>query len=182
MKALTAQQPWAWAIFHGKNVENRTQLWGYRGTLLIHAGLRWSERGAVDDRVVGKFVDERSRNGLLDDVTEMVEDFELSKSDVGPVGAVLGTVELVDVHPAAGCCAPWGESAYVEHGVGGRRRVTHLVLEDPRLLPVPIPCVGALGLWTPPVDVVDAVTAARRRGNTVPTSRVASVAAGSCAR
>lgn len=28
MKALTVQQPWAWAIIHGgKTVENRTQLW-----------------------------------------------------------------------------------------------------------------------------------------------------------
>jgi hypothetical protein len=45
MKALTVQQPWAWAIFHGKDIENRTQLWTYRGPLAIHAGARWSELG-----------------------------------------------------------------------------------------------------------------------------------------
>jgi hypothetical protein len=39
MRALTVQQPWAWAIVHGgKDVENRTQAWGYRGPLAIHAG------------------------------------------------------------------------------------------------------------------------------------------------
>ncbi|MBB3041198.1 hypothetical protein [Nocardioides soli] len=46
MKALTVQQPWAWAIVHGgKDVENRTQAWSYRGLLAIHAGARWSDRG-----------------------------------------------------------------------------------------------------------------------------------------
>ena len=35
MKALTVQQPWAWAIIHaGKTVENRTQRWwSYRGPI-----------------------------------------------------------------------------------------------------------------------------------------------------
>lgn len=46
MKALTVQQPWAWAIVEGgKDVENRTQVWSYRGSLAIHAGARISERG-----------------------------------------------------------------------------------------------------------------------------------------
>ncbi|SLH41428.1 Uncharacterised protein [Mycobacteroides abscessus subsp. massiliense] len=44
MKALTIQQPWAWAIFNGKNIENRAQLWGYRGKIAVHAGARLSER------------------------------------------------------------------------------------------------------------------------------------------
>jgi hypothetical protein len=39
MKALSIQQPWAWAILTGrKRVENRTWLTHYRGPLLIHAG------------------------------------------------------------------------------------------------------------------------------------------------
>lgn len=33
MKALSVQQPWAWAIFNGKPVENRTWPTGYRGQL-----------------------------------------------------------------------------------------------------------------------------------------------------
>jgi hypothetical protein len=51
------------------------------------------------------------------------------------------------------------ESAYVEHGGRERRRITHLVLENPRSLVEPIPCKGALGLWTPPADVVSALKA-----------------------
>ncbi len=39
MKALTIQQPWAWAIARGpKRVENRKRLTSHRGPLLIHAG------------------------------------------------------------------------------------------------------------------------------------------------
>lgn len=141
MKALTVQQPWAWAIIHGgKLIENRTQLWSYRGPLAIHAGARWSDRG---DRspLVQAAANGRSLTGALD------------------MGAILGVVNLVDCHPDAGCCRPWGESAYVEHGGRERRRITHLVLESPRPLAEPIPCRGALGLWTPPADIVEQLQA-----------------------
>jgi len=37
MKALSLMQPMAWAIFHGKDVENRTWKTNYRGRILIHA-------------------------------------------------------------------------------------------------------------------------------------------------
>lgn len=37
VKALSVKQPWAWCIFNGKNVENRTWRTKYRGKLFIHA-------------------------------------------------------------------------------------------------------------------------------------------------
>jgi hypothetical protein len=38
MKALSIQQPWAWAIVFGpKAIENRSRRFHYRGPLLIHA-------------------------------------------------------------------------------------------------------------------------------------------------
>ena len=40
-----------------------------------------------------------------------------------------------------------------------RRRITHLILENPRPLAEPIPCKGALGLWTPPADIVEQLQA-----------------------
>lgn len=143
MKALTVQQPWAWAIFNGKNVENRTQLWSYRGPLAIHAGARDSDRGWDSPLVQAAFnAAGRPTAGL---------DF----------GVFLGVVDLVDVHPDAGCCAPWGESAYIEHGGRERRRIVHLVLENPRPLAEPIPCSGQLGLWTPPADILEQLQAVR---------------------
>lgn len=129
MRALTVQQPWAWAIFNGKNVENRTALWAYRGPLAIHAGLRASARGFGDRRILA--IDRGNKA-----VHEIV------------YGAIIGLVDLVDVHPDAGCCRPWGESTY-----GTRRQITHLVLERPREFAEPILCKGALGLWTPPPEL-----------------------------
>jgi hypothetical protein len=149
MKALTVQQPWAWAIFNGKNIENRTQLWKYRGPLAIHAGQRWSDRGGDSDLVTKAWF-----NTPLTDCVALTSLGLSSQQHRFTYGAILGTVEVVDLHPDAGCCQPWGESAYVEHGGRERRRIAHLVLEDPRPLAEPISCVGALGLWTPPIDVI----------------------------
>lgn len=136
MRCLTVRQPWAWAIFNGKNIENRTAAWRYRGPLAIHAGAGWSERG---DRspLIHQAAQGRSLSGSL--VTS----------------AVIGVAYLVDIHPDARCCRPWGESEYVETGGRKRRNVMHLVLEDPRLLPEPVPCRGALGLWSLPADIAE---------------------------
>ena len=146
MKALTVQQPWAWAIFNGKNIENRTQLWRYRGPLAIHAGERESQRGWASP-----LVDQAIRA-----LPRVPDRYGQMRRGIHH-GAILGVVDLVDVHPDAGCCTPWGESSYVEHGGRERRRIVHLVLENPVSFLDPIPCKGALGLWTPPADVLDQI-------------------------
>lgn len=144
MRALTVQQPWAWAIMQGgKAIENRTQRWKYRGPLAIHAGARWSDRGDDSDLVHAHWHSDHHCDGGQLPRHEFV------------MGAIIGVVDLVDAHPDTGCCRPWGESAYTEHGGRERRAITHLVLEDPRLLTEPIPCRGLLGLWTPPDDVIE---------------------------
>lgn len=136
MKAITVQQPWAWAIIYGgKLVENRTQMTHYRGPLAIHAGKRWSERGA---RIVPEIAGPWQKSW-----TDPI-------GDAGPVpaGVLIGVVDLVDCHEEAGCCAPWGERTH--HGL--RRRLTHLVLENPRPLPEPIPAAGHVWLWNVDLD------------------------------
>lgn len=152
MKALTVQQPWAWAIFHGKDIENRTQQWSYRGPLALHAGARWSDRGDSSDLV---------HKAFHEAYPQFRSSIQCGRLPQWPFtfGAIIGLVDLVDCHPDAGCCKPWGESAYVEHGGRERRHITHLVLENPRELAEPIPCKGALGLWTPPADIVDRLAA-----------------------
>lgn len=45
MKCISIRQPWAWAIFHGKDVENRLWSTKYRGDLLIHAGQKIDQDG-----------------------------------------------------------------------------------------------------------------------------------------
>ncbi|HEY0889356.1 MAG TPA: hypothetical protein VGE38_07085 [Nocardioides sp.] len=141
---MTVQQPWAWAIVHGgKDVENRTQAWSYRGPLAIHAGSRISQRG-VESPLIDAAFHRRPHEVPLSDIR-----------GCEALGAIIGVVDMVDAHwcygdpEDVGCCKPWGEVEYVEHGGRTRRDVVHLVLENPRPLAEPIPARGRLGLWTP---------------------------------
>ena len=146
MKALTVQQPWAWAIVHGgKDVENRTQVWKHRGPLAIHAGTRWSPRGGRSGLVWDAL---RDRFGWPVGPTAARDDDRSGFDAIRPLGAVIGVVDLMDVHLAEdGCCeSPWAEREYVEHGGRVRRQITHLVLERSRPV-APVLARGALGLW-----------------------------------
>jgi len=160
MKALTVRQPWAWAIIHGgKDVENRTQAWSYRGPLAIHAGAQPSGRGMMSELVNAVYLDWCMNQDVLPERSF-------------PLGVIIGVVDLVGVHQAENtgsdldqlmgvntCCdSVWAERQYVEAGGKVRRQLVHLELENPR--PVdPIPCTGRLGLWTPPADVLEQLQA-----------------------
>lgn len=145
VRAITVKQPWAWAIAHGgKLIENRSQGTRYRGLLLIHAGKAWSMRGENDPHV------REAWRAIHPELGGAIGYQDLHV----PLGAVIAVAQLVDSHPDAGCCRPWGESSYTEAGGRERTAVHHLVLEDVVPLPEPVPCRGALGLWRPPADVV----------------------------
>lgn len=126
-KALTVKQPWAWAIIHGgKDVENRSRPTKYRGLLHIHAGKGWVDEG----------IDAIGIEALPDSYDEFL------------AGKVIGTVEVVDCHPAHECkqeeefgsfdvkrCSEWA--------MGGNY---HWVLANPQ--PVePFEAKGMLGIW-----------------------------------
>ena len=134
MKALTLAQPWAWAVFHAdppKLVENRTRITSHRGPLAIHAGRRFSGRGWGNPIIREQY---RAR---------VIEGGETTH-----FGAVLGIVNLVDVHPDAGCCRPWGESEYIEASGRTRLAIVHLVFEDPKPLDPPLVDIrGREWLW-----------------------------------
>lgn len=137
MKAITVRQPWAKAIIYGgKDIENRSRniAGDYRGTVAIHAGLTPDHTGWVTS-----------------------EAYKLTTTMGGGVGfgygVVLGLVDLVDVHHHTSCpthhvdapwplCSPWAN-----------REGYHLVLMNPRPLPVPIPATGRLGLWNMPATI-----------------------------
>lgn len=150
------RQPWAWAIAEAdehptvaKVTENRTggpNRWRYRGPLLVHAGLGWSDRGADSELVKSLYV-QGATWGMVGRLQREAFTF----------GAVLCVAELADAHPAAGCCEPWGEQHYVDATGRLRTDVVHLVLEDVRRLPEPIPCTGRLGLWHPSPELAATV-------------------------
>lgn len=161
MRVLTVQQPWAWAIFHGKDVENRTTAWGYRGPLAIHAGTRLSQRGLSSPVVHEAAIRDRHDDEGARWLAASGDPRGLAR------GAILGVVDLVDVHTAhlnLACCrhegrtSPWAEVTYHEHGGKVRRDIVHLVLRDARAFATPIPNVkGRLGLWTPDEDLTEAI-------------------------
>lgn len=154
MRALTVRQPWAWAIIHsGKDVENRTQAWSYRGPVAIHAGVRWSDRGGESDAIARAWAIERRIKPEWGDKC-----YPLPREDLFPTSAFVGVVDLVDVHHVSAlnsgeilCCdSPWAEHQYdPRHGGLRRRNLVHLELANPRPFVKPIPARGRLGLWTP---------------------------------
>ena len=91
MKAISIQQPWAWAILHaGKDVENRTWNTHFRGLIAIHAPARrrqedWWPRGAPRPSE-----DELHLSAIVG-IAEMVDVVEKSRSKWfgGPFGFVL---------------------------------------------------------------------------------------------
>lgn len=147
VRAITVKQPWAWAIAHGgKTIENRSRGTKFRGLILIHAGASWSDRGGRDDRVLDAWwgAGPRPRHASLEAAHYRTR-------------AVIAVAELVDSHPDAACCRPWGESQYSEASGRTRTDVHHLVLANVLALPDPVPATGALGLWRPTPDLLDAV-------------------------
>ena len=80
MKALSLTQPMAWALFHGKDIENRTWNTSYRGRLYVHASRKL-------DRVHYKWIaDRQGRLGVdLPDPDDLV------------FGAIIGEITLVSV-------------------------------------------------------------------------------------
>lgn len=145
MKALTVKQPWAWAIFNGKDVENRTTMWKYRGPLAIHAGAGWSDRGASSPLIVNA----SAKVGGPETYHSFGDPFVVEQDRCFEFGVILGTVDLVDVHVATPrCCESlWAEDQYVQADGVVRRQITHLLLENPKQLDVPIRATGKLGLW-----------------------------------
>lgn len=158
MRALTVRQPWAWAIIHGqKDVENRSRniAGSYRGPIAITASAKRSD----DPQYVRDALDDMAARGLprKEEITDPATFASFGSTLY--VGAVLGVVDLVDVHAMwadeDGCCdrciSRWAQQSPY-----------HLVLANPRPLPTPIPVHGRLGLWTLPVDIAAQVEEALR--------------------
>jgi hypothetical protein len=123
MKALSVRQPWAELILLGrKRYELRSWETKYRGRLLIHAAQTVERRHVV-------------RAGL--DAKQLT------------TGALVGSVEVV------GCGAfapPIAEELRSNGSYFGEWQPGLFAweLREPRRLRQPVPCRGALGLWSVP--------------------------------
>lgn len=141
MRCITIRQPFAWAIFHGKNVENRTGWrYTYTGLLGIHAGLHLAGPDAWDT--------------VPELATAQMPMFGAPRCPVdAELGAVIGVVDAGAPHWWHDCrqsdgtlCSPWAQEG-----------AHHLPLRAPRMFRAPVPAVGRLGLWRPERDVSVAV-------------------------
>jgi hypothetical protein len=116
---------------HGKSPENRSWNTGYRGPLLIHAAKSWQSAGLQLAQELG------------------ITDLSWDQQDY-PTG-IVGIVDLVEVcycrRTGRDCpCGPWAA-----------RGQYHWRLTNPRPFAQPAPCKGALQLWRPSDEVLDAV-------------------------
>lgn len=135
MYAITLRQPMATAVMHlGKTTENRTdlRLWRHLAgrRIAIHAGLKWEDHYAAE--ILG------------------ITGRHLTEDDI-PRGAILGTVDVTDVHYADEDCCPdtgWQEM----QNPPGTPQIVHLTLDLPRPVP-PIDCRGRQGAWVLPHEL-----------------------------
>jgi hypothetical protein len=145
MKALTVQQPWAWAIVELDKVENRSWSTSYRGPFAIHAGKTEDPDGFHDSAI-----------------EQAVSDASYFRDDPATYtarGAFVGVCELVDVHPATAACA---EGPCAPFGWFGPERNFHWVFDRMRRLAEPVPCRGLQQLWTPPDEILEQLQAVTR--------------------
>jgi len=116
MKAITIYQPWAWALLHGKDVENRNWSTEHRGPFLIHAG---RPRDPAFYRRAAAWI--RRRTGLLvpdpdavayrgivakANLVDVVTDFP-SPWFQGPFGWLVREVQPVRFRPCSGQRGWW---------------------------------------------------------------------------
>jgi hypothetical protein len=100
MKALSLTQPMAWAIFNGKDIENRNWPAKFRGRIIIHASqgfniehYRWLVQHGIDVPAPGNFI-----HGYLIGEVDIVDCVTSSDSKwfFGKYGFVLANAKLYD--------------------------------------------------------------------------------------
>lgn len=149
VRAITLTQPYAsLAAVGAKRFETRSWRTNYRGLLALHAGVGLGpcggKRGVEELLASWPFQQALAAAGVTPELSEL------------PRGALLAVCELVEVHEI-GFALDLAEAKYglrLERFFGdytpGR---FGWQLENVQLLPEPLPCKGALGLWHPPAEL-----------------------------
>ena len=141
LKALTIRAPWAWAIAQGwKRVENRSWATNFRGRIAIHSAV--SKESDADAAATFAALG-------IEPPSEFVR------------GAIIGTVELVDILPLDEFLRRFGDDRFDR---GFALGPLCWVLREPRLC-VPTSCSGNFQLWNVARRLeLDRERAERRKG------------------
>ncbi len=135
MKALSLTEPMAWAIFHGKDVENRTWKTSFRGRVYIHASKGFNKEHYNLIALSGIAV-------LLDEPLPEPGDFVH--------GAIIGEVDIVDCR--------FRTKQDENHGTVILYSIWHMLgkygfyLANAVEYEKPIPCKGMLGFFDPRLE------------------------------
>lgn len=143
MKTITIKQPWANLIVEGiKDVENRTWPTKFRGRVLIHAGMTKTIGPMV------RYLNQEQQKVFRTKIGYYGLDF------LEPLGAIIGSVEIVDCIDPIDCKSVWGDKAELIIDKNGMiqqgKRVYNWVLANPIKFPEPIPAKGKLSFWDYP--------------------------------
>lgn len=97
MKALSIQQPWAWAILYGgKDIENRTWPTHYTGSFLVHAGKKFDHEGY---------------RWIYEHQYSLFPLIDIPHRDNFPMGGIVGKSNIIDCvshHTSPFFFGPWG--------------------------------------------------------------------------
>ena len=131
MKAISLTEPMAWAIFHGKDVENRRWSTKVRGRVYIHASKGF-------DKHHYNFIALEGIAALLDEPLPEPREFVH--------GALIGEVDIV------GCefCPPNDLPSL--HSPWAMPSQYQFLLANAVEYEKPIPCRGMLGFFNPKID------------------------------
>lgn len=128
LKALSIQQPWAWAItmlnVDPKDIENRDWPTTFTGPVLVHSGKKFDKEG------YNFLVDKFKKEGKLD---ELPAENEFKKW----MGGIVGIVDITG-------CVDKSDSTWFFGPFG-------FTLENAKVIDL-IPCNGQLKFFTPKLD------------------------------
>ena len=130
-KALSVRAPWAWAIMHGKPVENRDWPTSFRGVIWLHQGKTWKQAEINEDWEDIQWM------AQADGLVLPEPDANLMRSACGRIIGSVEVVDCVETHPSAFFVGKYG-----------------FVLRNPVPLAVPIPFKGALSFFTVPATLI----------------------------
>jgi hypothetical protein len=154
------KQPWAWAILHGKDRENRS--WAVPGyhlrELAIHAGAPsgWDKDGEQSPLVQAAWAKYLGPVHRLPRFVKTSDCLLHRASPLIPFGAIVAVAEGISCHHATDCQRPWQRGGCSPWGARDQYHWSWKVLHE---LAEPVPAKGMLGLWKVPEDTERAVRA-----------------------
>jgi hypothetical protein len=151
--ALTVHQPWAWALLHGKSVENRPWKLGYRGPMWLHAGKTWNEDGESSPLVQAAWQEHTGAPPTMNRQLGTKNLLLSPSSSLIRSGAVTALLKVVGCHHAADCASQDTRKLCSQWAVWGQYHIEVTVLAE---LPIPVPCQGQRKLWALPREVEQA--------------------------